>query len=50
MEVTDEDRKLALKEGFKVVAARLREQSVSLNAQESSSPNQISQVNWSDEK
>ena len=49
MEVTDEDRKLALKEGYKVVAARLREESVSL-AQESISPNDISQVNWLDEK
>ena len=49
MEVTDEDRKIALKEGYKVVVARLREESVSL-AQESSAPNDISQVNWSDEK
>ena len=50
MEVTDEDRKISSKEGYKVMAARLREQSVSLNAQESSSPNDISQVNWLDEK
>ena len=49
MEVTDEDRKLALKEGYKVMGARLREESVSL-AQESSSANDMSQVNWSDEK
>ena len=49
MEVTDEDRKVALKEGYNVMAARLREESVSLS-QESSAPNDISQVNWSDEK
>ena len=49
MEVTDEDRKIALKEGYKVVAARLRRESISLG-QESSAPNDISQVNWSDEK
>ena len=49
VEVTDEDRKIALKEGYKVVAARLCEESASL-AQESSAPNDISQVNWSDGK
>ena len=49
MELKDEDRKIALKEGYKVVAARLRKESESL-AQESSAPNDISQVNWSDEK
>ena len=49
MEVTDEDRKIVLKEGYKVVVARLHEEFVSL-AQESSAPNDISQVNWSDEK
>ena len=49
MEVTDEDRKIALKEGYKVVAAHLRRESVSL-AQESSAPNDFSQVNWSGEK
>lgn len=49
MEVTDEDRKIALKEGYKVVATRLRGESVSLG-QESSAPNDISRVNWLDEK
>ena len=49
MEVADEDRKIALKEGYKVMVACLHEESVSL-AQESSAPNDISQVNWSDEK
>ena len=49
VEVTDEDRKIALKEGYKVVAACLREEFASL-AQESSAPNDISQVNWLDEK
>ena len=47
MEVIDEDRKNALKEGNKVVAACLRKEFESL-AQESSAPNE-SQVNWSDE-
>ena len=49
MELTDEDRKIALKEGYKVVVARLREESES-HAQESNATNDISQVNWSDEK
>ena len=41
MELTNEDRKIALNEGYKVVAACLCEKYKSL-AQESSAPNDIS--------
>ena len=44
MELTDEDRKISFKEGFKVMATHLHEESKSLD-QESSAPNDISQVN-----
>ena len=49
MELTDEDKKIALKEGYKVVVACLCKESISL-AQEYSAPNDISQENWLDEK
>ena len=43
----DEDKKIALREDYKVVVACLRQESKS-HTQESSAPNET-QVNWSNE-
>ena len=48
MELTDEDKKIVLKEGYKVMVANLCQEFESLS-QESGAPNET-QVNWSNEK
>ena len=48
VEPKDEDKKISLREGYKVMVAHLRQESES-HTQESSEPNEI-QEKWLDEK